>query len=161
MNQLVYPGIARILPCNFNNIFINIKTLNICFNVHADIVIGFFYRHIPLFFRYQIFPLLCRKLPIHARCNIRSHHCRFYRECTASTKRIYKNAVLMPRCQHNQRRRQRFWNRCFARCRTVSALMQWIPCRIQTNRNNILHNRDTQRIGTAILLEPARLVFLL
>ena len=97
---------------------------------------------------------------MHSRCDIRSHHCRFNRKCSTSTKRINKDTALIPRSELDKCSRQCLLNRCFADHAAVSSLMKALTRSIKTNCHNILINNNSNRIIGTIFLKPIDVVML-
>ena len=116
---------------------------------------------IPAFSGDQVLPVLGQELTIPSRCHICRDHRRLDWESTASAERIDQNPVRFPRSQKNQRRCQCFRDRRLTRHLTVTALVQRLAARIDTDCHLILIEKDAQRIVIARLRHPVQIVIFL
>ena len=161
MDQMIHSGAFCVLPRHAQHSSIHIIALDICLYIPAHQILRFLQGLIPCLFRNQMIPLLRRKIPFHARCDMSCHHSRFDRKCTAAAERVDQNPVRVPRGQLNQRSRQRLRNRRKAAHRTVSAFMQRYPRRINGHGHFILHQKYTNRIFRTCLRKPFHIIVFL
>ena len=161
MDHVFHSRTLRIFPCCFDHISINVISLNIYFHSSVDHILCLFHTLIPEFAVNQVCPFLCCKITVHSRCDIRCDHCCLDREGTTSTKWIDQNPVRFPRSQKNQRRCQCFRDRRLTRHLTVTALVQRLAARIDTDCHLILIEKDAQRIFIARLRHPVQIVIFL
>ena len=142
MDQSVHTCHLRVGTCCFQSLCINIISLNICLNICIDTILGLFKRIIPAFTRNQMFPVICRD------------HCRLNRESTTSAKRVDKDSVFVPRCQHDKRCCKCFSDRSLDSHLTIPSLMKGNTGSIDADRCNIFHKRNTDREACPIFLKP-------
>ena len=123
MDQMIHTCFSCILSGCFDNISINIISLNICLDLIIYQIICLINGSIPVFTSHKVCPFFCRKGTIHTRCNIGCHHGCLDRKCAASAERIYQDPVFMPGSQHQKSCCQRLLDRCLADHGTISSLM--------------------------------------
>ena len=107
-----------------NGSCINIKALDIGFNIKIYTFSGFFSCILPAFLRYQMLPALGQKMTVQSRCHIRCHHCRLNGKGTASAERIDKNTVLFPGSKHQKSAGKSLGNRCLDSHLAIPSLMK-------------------------------------
>ena len=154
MDQSVHTCHLRVGTCCFQSLCINIISLNICLNICIDTILCLFKRIIPAFTRNQMFPVFCEEGTVHSRCHICRDHCRLNRESTTSAKRVNKDSVFVPRCQHDKRCCKCFSDRSLDSHLTIPSLMKGNTGSIDADRCNIFHKRNTDREACPIFLKP-------
>ena len=161
MNHVIHSGSLRIFPRRLDYLAVNIVALNVYLYGIIHHLGRFINRVVPAFLRNQVCPALRQEGTVHARCHICRDHRRLDWESTASAERIDQNPVRFPRSQKNQRRCQCFRDRRLTRHLTVTALVQRLAARIDTDCHLIFIEKNAQRIFIARLRHPVQIVIFL
>ena len=124
MYQVVNTCHFCIFSCNGNHFIINIKALDIRFNIRIYHIVCFLYGILKHTFGNNVFPSAEGEITLHAGCNLCCHHSRFYGNGAAAAERVNQNTVLIPRSQHNHGCRQIFGNGRLCGKLAVASLVQ-------------------------------------
>ena len=124
MDQFVHSCHFCVGTCCLDGSCIDIKALDIGFNIKIYTFSGFFSCILPAFLRDQMLPALGQKMTVQSRRHIRCHHCRLNRKGTASAERIDKNTVLFPGGEHQKSAGKSLGDRCLDSHLAIPSLMK-------------------------------------
>ena len=96
MDQMLHARVSGILSGRFDNLSVNIISLNICLDIVVYQIVCLIDRLVPPLPLQQIRPFFCSKRAIHPRSYICGNHSRFNWKCAAPAERVHQYSVFLP-----------------------------------------------------------------
>lgn len=97
-------------------------------------------------------------MPLQSRRDICCHESGFDWNCSAPAEGVNQNPVRLPWSQHDQTGREIFGDRSFHGHLSVSAFVERLTGRVETDCDLILHEEDADRISASVLRENLHLI---